>query len=153
MQLTAGQRRFEDVAGAHPALGCARAHDGVQFVDEQDEFITVFAHLVDDLLQPFLEVAAVAGAGDHTGQVELDQPPVPQHVGYLPVDDALGDALHDRGLAHTRITDEYRVVLGSAGEHLDGLVDLVLSADDRVDPARTGQLGHVAGVLVECRGA
>ncbi len=153
VQFAAGQGRLEDVAGTHAALGRARAHDGVHLVDEHDQVLTVFADLVDDLLQPFLEVAPVPGTCDHTGQVELDQPPVAQHVGHLSVHDALGDALHDRGLAHPGIADENRVVLGSPGEHLHGLVDLVLPTDHRVYPAGTGQFGHVPGVLVQGWGA
>ena len=36
-QLAAGQRRLEQVAGVHRALGLAGADDRVQLVDEQDD--------------------------------------------------------------------------------------------------------------------
>src|SRR6202035_1966208 len=52
---------------------------------------------------------------------------------HLAVDDALGKALGDRGLADAGITDEERVVLLAAAEHLDGARDLLVAADQRVD--------------------
>ena len=37
VQFAAGQHRLEQVAGVHGALGLARAHDGVQLIDEEDD--------------------------------------------------------------------------------------------------------------------
>src|SRR5690606_15641566 len=41
------------------------------------------------------------------------------------------------------------VVLGPAGEDLDGAADLLVAADDRVDLLVAGGLGQVAGVALE----
>ena len=105
--------------------------------------------LVDDLLQPLLEVAPVAGPGDQPGQVEPDQALVVERVGHVPVDDALGDALGDRGLADAGLADEHRVVLRPARQHLDRLLDLGLAADHRVDPVIAGHRGEIGAELVE----
>ena len=101
------------------------------------------------LLQPLLEVAAVAGAGDHAGQLELDHPLAGQRLRHVVVHDALGEALHDRGLADAGLADQHRVVLGPAGQDLDGLLDLVVAADHRVDLALAGQRGQVRPELVQ----
>ena len=37
VQVATGERRLEDVAGVHGTLGGARAHDGVELIDEQDD--------------------------------------------------------------------------------------------------------------------
>ena len=108
--------------------------------------------LVDDLLQPLLEVAPVPGPGHHAAQVELDQPLALQRVGHVAVDDALGDAFGDRGLPDARLADQHRVVLSPAGQHLDGLLDLLLPADHRVDPALARHHGEVGAELVDGRG-
>ncbi len=153
VQLAAREGRFEDVARVHrAALTGAGAHDRVQLVDEDDQFGGVRADLVDDGGEPLLEVAPVTGPGDHTGQIQGDHPAPGQHIGHVTVGDALGQPLHDRGLADTRLTDQYRVVLATPGEHLDGLLDLRLPSDDRVDTALEGEVGQVAAVLVEGRG-
>ena len=64
VQFTAGQRRLEHIAGVHGALGLARADDGVQLVDEQDDLPLLLGQVVEHGLQPFLELAAELGAGD-----------------------------------------------------------------------------------------
>ena len=140
VQLAARELRLEDVAGVHGAFAASatRADDGVDLVDEHDEFTGLCGDLVEHVRQPFLEVAAVACPGDHRGEVELDDALVAQGVRHIPVDDALGEALDDRGLADTGLTDEHRVVLGAAGQDLDGLLDLVGPADDRVDVPLAG---------------
>jgi hypothetical protein len=154
VQFAAGQGRFEDVAGVHrPAVTAAApgAHHGVQFVDEDDQPVGVAADLLDDVVHPLLEVAPVAGARDDPRQVQGDHPPPGEHVRDVVVRDPLGQALHDRRLADARVADQHRVVLAAPGEHLDGLLDLLLPPDHRVDPALAGQVGEVAAVLVQGR--
>ena len=120
---------------APPAAG---PDQGVQLVQEDDQLVAVLADLVDDLLEPLLEVAAVAGAGHQAGQVELDHPLALQRLRHVAVGDALGEPLDDRRLADTGLADQHRVVLGAPGEHLDGLLDLVLPTHHRVDAALAG---------------
>src|SRR6185369_9102061 len=50
-------------------------------------------------------------------------------------DDLAGQALGDRRLADAGLADVERVVLGAAAQHLDGALDLVLAADQRIDAA------------------
>ena len=82
-------------------------------------------------------------------EVEGHQLLVLQRLGHVAGDDALGEALHDRGLADAGLADEHRVVLGAAGEHLHHAAHLVVAADDRVELALARQLGEVAAVLLE----
>ena len=105
--------------------------------------------LVDDPAQPLFEVPAVACAGDDPGELELDDPLAGQRLRDFLVDDALGDALHDGGLADAGLADQYRIVLAAPGQHLDGLLDLIVPADDRVHPPFPGHRGQVAAELVQ----
>ena len=70
--------------------------------------------------------------------------PVAQRLGHVAGDDALGEALDDRGLADAGLADQDGVVLRAAGEDLDHAADLVVAADDRVELALLGGLGEVA---------
>lgn len=63
--------------------------------------------------------------------------------------DALGDTLHDGGLAHARLADEHGVVLGAAAEHLDGATDFLGTANDRVELACARQIADVTAVLLQ----
>jgi hypothetical protein len=60
-----------------------------------------------------------------------------------------GQALGDRGLAHTRITDEQRIVLLPAAKHLHGAHDFLFAADQRIDLAVARLLVEVHAVRVE----
>jgi hypothetical protein len=55
----------------------------------------------------------------------------------------------DGGLAHPRLPDEHRVVLGSPGKHLNHPPHLVIPADDRIELALAGHIGEVAGVFFQ----
>ena len=72
-----------------------------------------------------------------------------QPLGDVALHDALGQALDDGRLAHARLADQHRVVLGAARQHLDHPADLLVAADDRVELALAGQLGEVAAVALE----
>ena len=111
VQLTPGQHRLEQVARVHAALGLARAHNGVQLVDEQDDPAVALLDLLENRLQPFLELAAVLCACDQRAHVQRDQLAILQRGGHVAAHDALGQALCDGGLAHARFTDQAGVVL------------------------------------------
>ena len=148
LQLAAGQHRLEDAGGVDRALGGTRTHQGVDLVDEQDD-VAAGADLLEDLLQPLLEVTAVAAAGDQGAEVEGVQLLVLQGLRHLAADDRLGQALDHGGLADTGLTDQHRVVLGAPGEHLHDALDLLLAPDHRVELSFARLLGEVAAELVE----
>ena len=156
-ELAAGEHRLQQVGGVHRALGGAGADDRVQLVDEQDDLALGLLDLLEHRLEPLLELAAVLGAGDQGADVERDHPPVAQRLGHVAVDDPLGEALDDRGLADPGLADQHRVVLGPAREHLDHPADLLVAPDHRIElrGARVGgqvaaellqRLGHLLGV-------
>ena len=148
-QLAAGQGRLEQVGGVHRPLGLARADDQVQLVDEQDDPALGLGDLLQDRLEPLLELAAELGPGDQRAHVERDQLAVLQALGHVARDDPLGQALDDRRLAHARLADQDRVVLGPPAEDLDDAADLRIAADDRVHLPLAGQLDQVAAVALQ----
>ena len=121
----------------------------VQLVDEGDDLAVALLDLVQDGLQPLLELAPVLGAGHHRAQVERDDALAAQRLGHVAGHDPLGQALDDRRLADARLADEHRVVLGPAGQHLDDPADLGVPADDRVELALAGAVGQVDAVLLQ----
>ena len=72
-----------------------------------------------------------------------------KRLGHVAQVDLLGEALRDRGLAHTRLADQRRIVLGSPGKHLNHPAHFVVAANHRVVLATTGQFGEVARVLFQ----
>ena len=106
-------------------------------------------HFLEHGLQPFLEFAAKLGARDQRAHVERDQAAVLEALRDVAGDDTLGQSLDYRGLAHARLADQHRVVLGAPRQHLDHAADLLVAADDRVELARRRHLGEVAPVAFE----
>ena len=134
-QLAALERGLQQVGGVHrPAGGRARTDHGVDLVDEEDR-VGMILHLLHDRLQPLLEVAAVAGAGEKRAHVEAVDRGAGQDLGRLALDDLPGEAFRDRGLAHAGVAHQERVVLAPAAEHLDATLDLRLAPDQRIDVA------------------
>ena len=146
-QLARRQRRLDQVGGIHrAAAGRAGADDGVDLVHEQDGARDLLDRR-QHALQALFEVAAILGARHQRTQVQRIDDGIQQHVGHLALDDALGQALGQRGLAHAGLAHVERIVLAPAAQHLDGTLDLVAAADQRVDPALARQLVEVAGEL------
>ena len=107
--------------------------------------------LLEDSLQALLELAAVLGPGDDQRQVERQHPLLGEEDRHPALDDALRQALDDRGLADARLAEQDRVVLGAAREDLDDALDLALAADQRVEAPLRGERREVAAVLREER--
>ena len=55
----------------------------------------------------------------------------------------------DGGLADARLADQHRIVLGAAGEHLDGAADFLVAADHRIELAVARRLGEIARIFLE----
>ena len=149
LQLPASQRRLEHIAGVQPALSGTGSHQRVHLVQEDDYLTVGGRHLVDDRLQPFLELAPELGPGHQPAHVQRHHPLVVQRVGNVVADDLAGQALGDGGLAHAGLADEHRVVLGAPGQGLHHLADFLLPAHHRVQLANAGQLGEVHAVLFQ----
>ena len=105
--------------------------------------------LVQHRLQPLLELAAELRAGDQRAEVERQQPLVLQRLRHVALDDALRQALDDRGLADAGLADQHRVVLGAPRQHLDGAADLLVAADHRIELALLRRRGQVARILLQ----
>ena len=105
--------------------------------------------LLEDGLEALLELAAVLGAGDERAQVERDDALVLERLGHVAAHDALGQALHDGGLADAGLADQDGVVLRPRGEDLDDPADLLVAADDRVELAGPRLGRQVAAVLLQ----
>ena len=88
-------------------------------------------------------------AGDQAAHIQRENGLVLQTVGHVALDDALGQALGDGGLAHARFADEHRVVLALAAQDADHIADLLIPADDRVQLVLPGPLHQVGAELFQ----
>jgi hypothetical protein len=148
-QLAAGQHRLEHVAGVHRALALAGADDRVQLVEERDDLPVARLDLLEHALEPLLELASILRTGDHCGEIEADELLVAQRLRDVPGHDALREPFDDGGLAHARLADQQRIVLGTPREHLNHPPDFGVTADHGVDLAVACPCREVDAVLLQ----
>ena len=152
LELAAGEHRLQDRGGVDGTLGRAGADESVQLVDEQDD-VAAGPDLLQDLLEPLLEVTPVAAAGHERSEVQGVELLAPQGLGDVVGDDLLRQPLDDCRLADARLADQDRVVLRAPREHLHDPLDLAIAPDDRIELVLAGELGQVPAELVEHRRA
>ncbi len=105
--------------------------------------------LLEDGLEPLLELAAVFRAGHQGAHVEADDLLVLEPLRDVAADDPLREALDDRGLADARLADQHGVVLRAARQHLNHAADLVVAPDDGIELALLREHGQIAAVTLE----
>ena len=148
-QLAAGQGGLQQVGRVHAAGHGPGAHQQVQLVDEEHDLPFGLLDFLDDALQALLELAPVLGAGHQGAHVQAHDAQTLQALRNIALVDALGQALHDGGLAHAGLADEHGVVLGAPRQHLQHPADLLVPADDRIQLPGGGQGRVVLGVLLQ----
>src|SRR6266851_1309395 len=148
LQLAAGQHRLQDRRGVDRALRGTGAHQRMHLVDEQDD-VAAGPDLLQDLLQPLLEVTAVTRPGHQGTEVQRVKLLVLQGLRHLALDDLLGQPLDHGRLAHPGLAHKHRVVLGAPGKHLHHPLDLLLPADHRIELALTRAGREIPAELVQ----
>ena len=148
LEVAARQRGLEDISRVGGAFCRAGADDGVQLVDEEDDVLALL-DLFDRVLDTILEVAAILGTGDHTGEIKCDNALVTQVLGYFAVGYLQRQSFGDGRLADAGLADQTGVVFGAAGKDLDDALDLFISADHGVDLAVLCGFSQVARKAVE----
>ena len=77
----------------------------MDLVDEHDG-AGIILDLAHHGLEPLLEIAAIAGAGEQRAHVELEDGGFGEHLRHVAHDDAAGQAFGDGRLADAGIADE-----------------------------------------------
>ncbi|MNT53968.1 hypothetical protein D3C72_1910920 [compost metagenome] len=72
-----------------------------------------------------------------------------QPFGNFAVDNTLSQAFNDGGFTDTRLTNQYRVVFGTALQHLNGAADLFITANHRVKLALFRTLSEIDSVFFQ----
>ena len=150
VQLTARQHRLQHVRRVHRAFGRAGADDGVQLVDEQNDWPCDVGDFLQDGLQALFEFAAILGAGDRARPCRARRCACScRPSGTSPRTIRCGQTFDDGGLADAGLADQHRVVLGAARQHLDDAADFFVAADHRIELALARELGQIAAVAFE----
>ena len=121
----------------------------MHLVDEQDHFTFGMGDFVQHRLQAFLEFTAVLRTGDQGTHIQRHQLLVGNRIRNVTIDDAQGQTFGNRGLTHTGVTNQNRVILGPARQNLHRAANFIVATDNRVDLALTRRFGQVASIFLE----
>src|SRR5262249_3671621 len=104
--------------------------------------------LLENRLEAVFKFAAKLGARHHGSQIERHETLILELFRHVAVHDALRETLHDGRLAHARLANQYRVVLGPAAQNLHDTPDFIVAANDRVQLSLARRLGQVDGIAL-----
>ncbi len=149
-QITARQRRLEHVRSINCTLSGSGPNESVQLVDEENDLPIGFCHFLENRLEPFFKLTAEARPGNQGAHIESNDPFRFQVFGHVSLDDTVSDAFSDGGLAHARITNEHRIVLCPAREHLQHTANLILTADDGIQLPSARKLIEIPAEPLKC---
>ena len=150
VQFAAREHGFQQVARVHCAVRLARADDGVQLVDEEDDFALALLDFIEHRFQALLELAAELRARNQRAHIEGKDGFVFQAFGHVAAHDSLCKPLGNRRLADARFADEHGVVFGLSRQNADDVSYLVVAADDGVELLLLGALHEVEPVFAQC---
>ena len=113
-QLSASQLRLEHVGCVCTAFGLASSHDGVKFINEENDAPFAGRDFLEKSLEAVFEFTAILGPGDHGADIHGHQLLVLDRFWHIATDNAPGQTFHNGGFSHARLTDQHRVVFGAS---------------------------------------
>src|SRR5699024_5530554 len=128
----------EEVARVHAALSAAGAYNVMELIDKEEDPALALLDFIENGLQPLLKLPPVFSPGDEGAHIQSENGLVLQALRHIAVKNPLGQSLHHGGFAHAGLTDEHRVILGLTAKDLDGMTDLRVTTNDRVQLPLTG---------------
>ena len=137
-QLTARQRRLEQIGRVRTAGLSASAYQRVRFVNEKNNGRGRRLDLVDHAFQAVFKFALDAGAGLQQAHVQPQNRHTLQGVGNVGIDDAQRQAFDHRGFSNARVAYADRVVLSAPGQDVHHLANFQVAAKHRIDFASPG---------------
>ena len=136
-QSAARQRGLQQVPRAHRTLRRARADDRVQLIDKQNDPPIARFDLAQDRLEPILKLAAVFRARKQLTNIKRHDPLVFHALRTITIDNPKREPLRDRRLPNARLTNQHRIVLRPARQHLHAPTDLLVTPDHRIKLPRS----------------
>jgi hypothetical protein len=86
----------------------------MEFIDKEDNVAVGVDHLFEYGLEAFLKLTTILGSRDQRAEVEGDNLFADQRFRHITAHDTQGQSLDNGGLADARLSNQDRVILGTA---------------------------------------
>ena len=121
----------------------------MDFVDENQCIAIVFSQVVQHAFQAFFKFTTVFCTGNQSRQIQNQKAFVTQRFRYFAVDDTLCQTFNNSGFTYTRLTNQHRVVFGTALQYLNRTTNFIITTDNRVELTITGALSQIKCVFFQ----
>ena len=144
LQLAARQLRLDHRAEVERTFGCAGPDERVKLVDEQDDVAPGALDLIEDLLDPAFEFAAVLRPRDQRSERQRQDAFLAERGGDVTLSNALREPLDDRRLPDAGLADQHGVVFAAPRQDRDHALDFIIASDDWIQLTLFRCLGQIA---------
>ena len=148
-QFAARQLRLQHVRRIRRTFRIARAHNGVQLVDKQNDLSLGRRHFLQERFQPILKLAAIFRTGNHRTQIQRHNPLVAQRIRHIPAHHTTRQAFGNRRFAHARLADQHGIILCAPRQHLHHAANLIIPSNHRINFPFPRQSCEVLAILLQ----
>ena len=149
MEFAAREHGFQQISRVHRAVRLARADDGVQLVDEQNDAALALFHFREHRLQTLLEFAPEFRPRNQRAYIQRKHLAVFEGIGDVPPHDTDRQTFRDRRFADARFADQHGVVLRLTRKNADDVSYFLVPADHGIYLVLTRLFHEVGAVFVE----
>ena len=150
LQLATREGWFEHVGGIHGTGGRTCAYDGVDFVNEENDF-GVGGQFFHHALHTFFKLSAIFGAGHHCRHIQRHNLFVEQNHRHLALHNTLCQSFNYGCFAYTWLSQQNGVVLLAPAQDLGDAFYFFRPSNYGIEFAVAGILGEVHAIFVEKR--
>ena len=121
----------------------------MQLIDEYDGATLILSDLLQYRFQTLFELTSVLSTRQESGHIERQDSLILKRFRNLSIHNPLSQPFNNGSLAHTRLTDQDRIIFSTSLQYLDGPTDLVITTDHRIKLSHPSTFCQVEGVLLE----
>ena len=119
-------------------------------IDKEDYLPFALCNVRDNSLESLLKLTAELCASHKASHIERQKPLILEAFRNISRRDTTSQALHNRGLSNTWLTDKNRIVFCAAAQNLHNSSYLLVAPDNRVNLVLSSLCGEVNSVFLEC---
>ena len=148
-QLTTSHHWLQQIAGIHSTVGSTSTYHSVYLINKQQNLSIRFYYLVENGFQSFLKLTPILGTSHQSTHIQGEQGLVLQGLRHIASHNSPSQSLYNSGFTNTWLTNQHRVVLGTAGQNLNGSSNFIITANNWIQLALTSHLGQITAVFFQ----
>ena len=122
----------------------------MDLIDKEDDVPVALLDFFQDSFQTLLKLAAVLSTGNQGTHIQREDRFIFQGIRNIAFNNTLCKSFHNCSLADTRLTDQDRIVLGFSGKDPDHILNLIDTADDRIQFLLFSLFNQICSIFIQC---